>query len=263
MKKAIWLKVRSPFVLTSILYQTEKAIFAKTHEMKQYKHLFFDLDRTLWDFERNASEAYSEIYEKYDLRLRGVENLDHFVKCYLKHNDELWALYRDGKIEKEYLRWRRFEVTLNEFGIDDRTLAQDIGNDYVALSPQKKHLLPNALQTLDYLHNKYKMHIITNGFEEVQFVKLANSNLHRYFQHVITSEAAGFKKPDPGIFQFALNRVGALAADCLMIGDDIETDIFGASGVGMDAVFFNPAKVAGNNPALTQIADLIELTQIL
>lgn len=231
--------------------------------MTKYNHLFFDLDRTLWDFERNAFEAYSEIYEKYDLRLRGVENLDHFVKCYLRHNDELWALYRNGKIEKEYLRWRRFEVTLNEFGIDDQVLAQDIGNEYVKLSPQKKHLLPNALQTLDYLHNKYIMHIITNGFEEVQFVKLYNSNLHHYFQHVITSEAAGFKKPDPGIFHYALKKVGAAADECLMIGDDMETDILGASNVGIDAVFFTPAGVEDNNIALTQITDLIELTQIL
>jgi len=231
--------------------------------MNRYRHIFFDLDRTLWDFERNAFEAYSEIYEKYDLRLRGVANLDHFVKCYLRHNDELWALYRDGKIEKEYLRWRRFEVTLNDFGIDDQGLAQDIGNDYVTLSPQKKHLLPNALETLDYLRGKYRMHIITNGFEEVQFLKLANSNLHHYFQHVITSEAAGAKKPDPAIFRFALSRVGAVSAECLMIGDDIETDILGASAVGMDAIFFNPGRVESANPAMTQISDLIELTQIL
>lgn len=231
--------------------------------MKAYKHIFFDLDKTLWDFEKNAAEAFTEIFEKFNLKSKGVKNLEEFVNSYLKHNDELWALYRIGKIEKEYLRWRRFEVTLNDFGIDDPALALQIGNEYVTISPRKTNLFPNTITCLEYLKNRYPLHIITNGFEEVQFTKLNNSNLSQYFRHIITSEAAGSKKPDPGIFHFALKTVGAKPAECLMIGDDIETDIQGAANIGMDAVFFNPEKLPHNGGVTHEIFDLLELTQIL
>ncbi|MBE0639429.1 MAG: noncanonical pyrimidine nucleotidase, YjjG family [Bacteroidales bacterium] len=231
--------------------------------MKVYKHLFFDLDSTLWDFEKNAHEAFTDIYIKFDLKGKGVISLDEFVRSYLKHNDELWALYRDGKIEKEYLRWRRFEVTLNDFGIHDPVLAKHIGNDYVTISPKKTNLFPNAIACLEYLKARYELHIITNGFEEVQYTKLENSNLRRYFRHVITSEAAGSKKPDPRIFNYALKTVGALPHESLMIGDDIETDIKGASNAGLDAVFFNPEKQPHNGGVTHEIFDLLELTHFL
>jgi putative hydrolase of the HAD superfamily len=235
----------------------------QTFLMKPYKHIFFDLDNTLWDFEKNACEAFTDIYEKFDLKGAGVDNLDQFVKSYIRHNEELWALYREGKIEKEYLRWRRFEVTLNDYGIDSPELALAIGNDYVTISPQKTNLFPNAIAVLDYLKDRYTMHIITNGFEEVQFTKLKNSKLRKYFTDVITSEAAGSKKPDPGIFAYALQKTGALAGESLMIGDDIETDIKGAAQAGMDTVYFNPGKLHHNGGVSLEINDLIELTQIL
>lgn len=231
--------------------------------MKIYKHIFFDLDSTLWDFEKNAREAFTDIYKKFELEKKGVDSLDDFVNRYLRHNEELWALYREGKIEKEYLRWRRFEVTLSDFGIDDPALAQKIGNEYVTISPQKINLLPNTIPVLDYLKDHYNLHIITNGFEEVQFTKLENSKLRHYFSQVITSEAAGCKKPDKCIFSFALKNAGALAAESLMIGDDIETDIIGAAKVGMDTVYFNPGKLPHNGGVQLEITDLIELKTIL
>jgi len=231
--------------------------------MKKYKHIFFDLDRTLWDFEKNAHEAYSEIYDKFDLRALGIKTIGEFVKSYLHHNDILWALYRDGKIEKVYLKSRRFELTLQDFGIDNPALAEKIGHDYVTISPQKTNLFPHTHEALVYLSKKYPLHIITNGFEEVQDNKLKNSKLEQYFKHVVTSEAAGCKKPDRGIFDFALETVGTSADECVMIGDDFDVDIVGAAGIGMDAIFFNPQKVAHNGGATFEINDLIELKNIL
>lgn len=231
--------------------------------MKQYKHVFFDLDRTLWDFEKNAQEAYAEIYKKYDLMHRGVSNIEAFTQSYLMHNDVLWALYRDGKIEKEYLRSRRFELTLLDFGIEDFSLAEQIGMDYITISPQKTNLFPHSIEILKYLSEKYPLHIITNGFEEVQFKKLKYSKLDEYFTHVITSEAAGCKKPDSGIFEYAFRLTGALPIESLMIGDDIEVDIVGAQDAGMDAIFFNPSKISHNGEVKQEVFDLIELKDLL
>jgi len=231
--------------------------------MKKYKHIFFDLDRTLWDFEKNAHEAYAEIYQEFKLKELGVPSIDDFVKNYLHHNEILWALYRDGKIEKVYLKSRRFELTLQDFGIDDPQLAKKIGEAYVTISPQKTNLFPNAHEILAYLNKKYPLHIITNGFEEVQDSKLKNSKLGQYFQHIITSEAAGCKKPTRCIFDFALETVGTSADECVMIGDDFEVDIVGATENGIDAIFFNPEKVTHNGGATFEIQDLIELKEIL
>jgi putative hydrolase of the HAD superfamily len=231
--------------------------------MKKYKHIFFDLDRTLWDFDKNAHEAFHDIYEKYHLSEKGVNSFEAFTESYLRHNTELWALYVEGKIEKSYLTSRRFEVTLLDFGIDDPGLAKQIGIDYITISPKKTNLFPNSIETLEYLFKRYPLHIITNGFEEVQFHKLHNSGLDKYFDKVITSEAAGCKKPDDCIFKYALETANALPQESLMIGDDIEVDILGAQNNGMDTVFFNPNKIAHNGGIQSEIFDLIELKNLI
>ena len=230
---------------------------------KQYKHIFFDLDMTLWDFEANAYEAYHDIFEKFKLKNLGIESIEDFLKSYFVHNDKLWDQYRKGKIEKEFLRSRRFELTLQDFGVDDPKLAEDIGMEYITISPQKTNLFPNAIEILRYLRSKYPLYIITNGFEEVQFTKLKNSRLEEYFLHVITSEEAGCKKPDAGIFRHALQKAGAKPEESLMIGDDPEVDVLGALDAGMDAVFFNPKKIPVNGNIRYVVHDLIELKQWL
>lgn len=230
---------------------------------KKYKHLFFDLDMTLWDFETNAHEAYRDIYTKFKLKSLGIASIDSFLECYFVHNDKLWDLYRKGQIEKEVLRSLRFELTLRDFGIDDPGLAEAIGMEYITISPQKTNLFPHVHEVLQYLQGRYPLYIITNGFEEVQYTKLKNSRLDGYFRHVVTSEDAGCKKPDPGIFNYALEKAGAKAEDCLMIGDDPEVDILGAQSAGMDGIYFNPKKISSNGYVNYVIHDLIELKQWL
>mgnify|MGYP000106080760 CR=1 FL=1 len=168
-----------------------------------YKHIFFDLDRTLWDFEKNSHEVLNDLYFKYNLLSRGIVSVEDFIKRYKVNNEKLWDLYRQNKIEKEKLRDERFRVTLEEYNIHDDKLASQIGLDYIEQCPLKTNLFPFVHSTLSFLKDRYELHIITNGFEEVQFKKLKNNNLLDYFNQVITSEQVGYKKPSKEIFNYS------------------------------------------------------------
>ena len=229
----------------------------------KYIHLFFDLDRTLWDFDGSTRLAFEEIFKNHKLAEKGVPSVDAFHKQYSLHNNELWARYRVGGIEKEELRWLRYYLTLLDFGIDDKQLAESIGEDYLSMIANKVSLFPNAFRILEYLKPKYKLHLITNGFNEVQTQKLAVSGLGKYFLEVVTSEEAGFKKPDERIFHYAMQKAGAVPEDSLMIGDDPEVDIEGAKNIGMDQVLFDPEGKFDKNAATFYIRDLWELKDIL
>jgi len=229
----------------------------------KYQHLFFDLDRTLWDFDKSAAETFDEIYHKYELKELGVKTLEDFHAVYTHHNNILWEEYRHGRIEKEVLSNLRYFLTLQDFGIEDEKLAAEIGKDYLEISPRKVNLFPNAISVLDYLSPKYLLHLITNGFSEVQETKLRVSGLGEYFRTVITSEEAGVKKPNPEIFQFALQKAGANINNSLMIGDDFEVDIVGAKNVGIDQVLFDPEKKYQQNGSTFTIRDLGELRGFL
>lgn len=230
--------------------------------MKIYKHLFFDLDRTLWDFEINSVKALKLIFDKRDLH-QVFPDFDAFIKTYKDHNERLWGLYKLRKIRKDELRDERFRLTLKDFGLDDAKLAEQIGNDYVELSPMQTVLFPDTIEVLDYLSAKYKMHIITNGFVEVQYKKLRISGLEKYFERVTTSEEAKASKPKPGIFRAALSSANAKKTESLMIGDDLENDILGAKKFGIDQVFFNPNSSNHNESVTFEIQGLKQLTDIL
>jgi putative hydrolase of the HAD superfamily len=207
---------------------------------KKYKHLFIDLDKTIWDFEKNTQVTFREIFEKYKIADLGKVELPAFFQAYTRINDMLWALYRENKIKKEKLNVYRFELALNEFNIDNLMLATQIAEDFITLSPLKTILFPHAHEALSYLKSKYQLHLITNGFEEVQQKKLDVCDLRKYFKTITTSEEAGVKKPERWIFELALQKAAAHASESLMIGDDLEVDVAGAKGIGMDTLFFNP-----------------------
>ena len=234
-----------------------------TGKIMKYKHIFFDLDRTLWDFDTSARIAFGELFEKYKLNQKGVQSVDVLQNTYNLHNDRLWALYREGKIKKEILRGKRFLLTLKDFGIDDVILSEKIGQDYIAISPLRVALFPHAEEILQYLSPKYQLNLITNGFSEVQAIKLISSGLGKYFKVVVTSEEAGYKKPDERIFNYAFEKSGAKPGESIMIGDDFEVDVKGALAVGMDQVFFDPNKVFSQNGSTFYINDLKELEGIL
>ncbi len=226
-------------------------------------HIFFDLDRTLWDFEKSAEQAFEEIFITHALSEKGIPSAKQFHNAYSIHNNKLWDQYRKGEITKEILRGLRFKLTLKDFGIENAKLGEEIGTDYVRLSPLKVNLFPNAMEVLEYLSGNYKMHIITNGFAEVQAIKLRESGMIRYFDEVITSEEAGVKKPHPGIFEFAFKQSGAVAENSIMIGDDYEVDIIGARDMGMKQIFVDHKDNGNVNGCTFRITNLKEIMNIL
>ena len=204
----------------------------------KYKHLFFDLDHTLWDFDANAKLALAKLHIDLDLVSKGVHDFDLFHKNYLKHNEKLWARYRNGFINQQELRIKRMWLTLLDFKIADEELTRQLSELFLQLLPTRTLLFPDTIETLNYLLDKgYHMHLITNGFEETQHSKLINSGLQKYFLEVITSEGSQSLKPHKEIFDFALRKTGASLNESIMIGDSLEIDIAGARNAGMDQVF--------------------------
>lgn len=229
----------------------------------KYRHIFIDLDRTLYDFDLSTRVTFLELFDKFGLYERGVKPFEKFFELYLKNNVTLWEKYRNGEISKRFLNVHRFHITLLDFGIDDRAFAGRFAADYLHLSPRKKALFPNVIEVLEYLHKKYTLHIITNGFEEVQEIKIKANELDKYFNTITTSEEAGSKKPDLLIFKYALNKAGASAEESLMIGDDLEVDIDGAKKVGMDGLFCNFDNLSHNGQVTFEVKSFAEIKEIL
>jgi putative hydrolase of the HAD superfamily len=223
----------------------------------KYKHLFFDLDHTLWDFEANSRQTLQELYHTLELEAKGISDFDLFHKNYLRHNDKLWDRYRNGYIKVDELRWKRMWLALLDFKIANETLAREMGVIFLDLLPTRKILFPHTVEILDYLvEKKYQLHLITNGFEKTQHSKLKNSGLDRYFIEVITSEGSNSLKPHKEIFDYAFQKTGALPKESIMIGDTIDVDILGALNAGIDQVHVNhlttePVPINGKLPTYT------------
>jgi putative hydrolase of the HAD superfamily len=206
----------------------------------KYRHLFFDLDHTLWDFDSNARSTLEELYAKLELGTRGVHDFSLFHTKYLEHNERLWEKYRKGEIRQEELRTKRMSLSLLEFKIADDLLAKEMGALFLELLPTRNILFPGTLETLGYLHEKgYRLHLITNGFEATQHHKLQYSGLKPFFTEVITSEGSNSLKPQKEIFEYAFRKTGATPAESIMIGDSMEVDILGAVNAGMHQVHIN------------------------
>lgn len=208
--------------------------------MPKYKHLFFDLDHTLWDFDANAKETLTELYRIFNLREKINTAFEDFYPSYLFHNEVLWDRYHKGLITADELKWKRMWRTLLDFKIADESLARELSGKFLEILPTKKILFPYTIEILDYLTERsYVLHLITNGFEKTQWSKLNNSGLGGYFTHVITSETSNSLKPKKEIFEYAMDKANASLPQSIMIGDNLEADIQGAMNAGMDSVFVN------------------------
>ena len=231
--------------------------------MRVYKHIFFDLDHTIWDFDSNAKATLSDLYAQ-GLGLKVKADFNDFYERYIFHNAHLWSRYEKGFIGVEELKWKRMWRTMLDFKLADEKLSKEISMQFLEILPTKNAVFPYTFEILDYLtQKKYTLHLITNGFEKVQRMKLQNSGLDKYFVEVITSEGSNSLKPKKEIFDFALNKTNALLNESIMIGDNQDADIQGAMNAGMDQVFVNhiqaPLKL---NPTYT-ITHLKELENIL
>lgn len=228
-----------------------------------YKHLFFDLDHTLWDFDRNSAESLTELFETFKLAELGIPSSEEFSRHFITINKKLWADFDRNLIEHTYIRQHRFPLVFQSLGVDESAVHADLNAEYLRLLPRKAHLLESAREILDYLKGRYTMHIITNGFAEIQAIKLDSSEIAHYFTHVITSETANAKKPNPLVFQYAMEISGTSTTESIMIGDNYEADILGAKGVGLDTIFYNPQGILVDDQPTYDIRHWKELMAIL
>lgn len=221
--------------------------------------VFFDLDHTLWDFDKNSTLAFGTIFAERHPSI----SIDSFIKEYVPINQSCWKLFQYNKITHQELRYNRLKFSFDalDYSISDQDIDL-ISNEYLDRLPENNHLFDGTFEILDYLKSKYTLHIITNGFAEVQDRKMSNSNLKPYFATITNSEMAGVKKPDPKIFEYALNLANANKATSIMIGDSLDADVQGALDFGLDAIFFGE-----NNtellPAIKQVDHLLKLKHYL
>lgn len=208
--------------------------------MIKYRHLLFDLDHTLWDYDRNVRESLSELFEIYLLADLGVPTFDAFYGAFTTVNADLWNAYNRGQIDRTILRKERFRKIFEHLGADGSAVPSKMENDFMRRTSSKPHLFPHSKETLAYLHDRYRLHIISNGFDESQAMKMASSGLTSFFKLIVTSETTSYRKPDKRIFEYTLDKLGAEPEVCLMIGDNPDTDIMGAKDANIDQVLFNP-----------------------
>ena len=224
------------------------------------EHIFFDLDHTLWDFEKNSALTFQEILSASNISI----DIDEFLHTYVPINLKYWKKYREEKILKKELKYIRLKETFDQlqFSVDDQTI-DHLSDQYILKLPNYNHLFEGTIEILEYLKEKYKLHIITNGFEEVQNKKMKKSGILHFFDHIITSESVGVKKPNPKVFEYALNKAKTNASSSVMIGDNLEADISGAINCGMEAIHFNSEKTPQIPDHITSINHLLEIKKYL
>ncbi len=221
--------------------------------------IFFDLDHTLWDFDKNSNLTFIKIFKLNELEI----DIDVFLEAYHPINTNYWNLYRENKISKEKLRFYRLADTFKKLKIEvGDSMTRKLSFDYIDYLSDFNHLIPGAIEILEYLENKYSMHIITNGFKEVQKKKLEKSTITKYFKTITISEEVGYKKPSPIIFDYALKKANAINSNSLMIGDSYQADILGAINVGVNAILFNYHNIDPNDNIIS-VNNLSDLSSYL
>jgi putative hydrolase of the HAD superfamily len=203
-----------------------------------------------------------EIYEIFNLS-RWPFTLEEFMKYFHETNNYLWDKFNHRLIDREELRNNRFKIILGKLGVKEEDVPAEIGEAYLEIAPSKSSVMPFTYEILDYLFPKYKLHIISNGFDDVQHRKLKAANIFHYFDKIITSDNSGYRKPQKEIFDFSMDSAGATRADSLFVGDNLDTDIVGAQNAQMDHIFYNPEKKPHPYQVTHEIVSLKEIMKIL
>lgn len=229
--------------------------------LKDKRHLFFDLDDTLWDFQANSERVLRQLYQERNLKEKLGTEVEEFLEEYKRVNLLFWSLFGQGKITKVHLREQRFKESLKRFRYENEEENQILTREYLARAPKGNQLKQGCLEILEYLREKYELHILTNGFREIQAIKIDSGGIRHYFRHILISEEHGLYKPDMRIFRLAEKISGGNPKECVMIGDNLENDIYGAVNAGWEAIHLdndNSSEFEGH-----KIAQLYELKEIL
>ncbi len=231
--------------------------------MKTYKAVFLDWDDTIGDWTTAEYKALQDIYTDYRL-IQLYPSFEDYLNEYKPYNLELWSMYGHGEVTKEWLHLQRFLRPIERLPLPDdelRDMAHEMGTVFLKLTNKYFCLLPEAEEMVKYLAGKYPLTIISNGFKEVQYYKFEHSGLAKYFAHTLISEEMGINKPQPGIFQIALERNGITADEAVMIGDSYSSDIAGAKAAGIDQIWIHPADTS--ETATCIVPKLIDILNIL
>jgi len=231
--------------------------------VSNYTHIFFDLDRTLWDYDSNATITLHDLIDRYKIINGYAIQKEEFIQQFFTVNDDLWARFDEGSIDKEYIRTKRFKMVLEGLGINEFNYIEQLQEDFISECPTKGKLIAGAREMIEELSRKYSLYIITNGFDGIQHTKIKFAGLEEYFDEIITSERAQVQKPNPLIFEYALKIANVDKSRSIMIGDNFDSDIIGAKAAGIDQVYFNPEnRKNGFNPTF-EITHLDQLSNIL
>ncbi|WP_162340901.1 YjjG family noncanonical pyrimidine nucleotidase [Cyclobacterium salsum] len=231
--------------------------------MKAYRHLLFDLDHTLWDYDSNVRDSLTELYTQHRLADLGGSSFEVFFHAFQATNLELWDQFNSGQVDRDQLRAIRFQKVFTKARLATSQIPKSLEDDFISLTSSKAKVMDQAIEILQYLGEKYDLHIVTNGFNESQYAKLKASDLERHFKVIVTSESSGFRKPDQRIFAHTLREIGTISEECLMIGDNPNSDIQGAKNAAIDQVHFNPGNIQSPVPATFTIRHLSELKDFL
>ncbi len=227
----------------------------------KYKTIFFDLDETIWDYRSNAEDTLVELFQLHQLKT--YFSLTEFIQQFFIVNKELWDLFDLKKIDKSIIRDRRFPMVLERLQLENVSLGLTMQQEFMEMCPRKKKIFPKAVEVIQQLHTHFNLHIITNGFEDIQMLKMKSAGVDMYFDHLITSELAGAQKPDKKIFEFALQKAKSVPSECFMIGDNLLADVQGAKNAGMEAILFNPNQDMHNEKIEYEVQQLSEIIPIL
>ncbi len=231
--------------------------------MQKYKNIFIDLDDTIYDFAAASRESFREAYDLLGYA-QYFQSFNHFLSLYEPYNLELWKRYGEGKITKAELNRKRYAYPLKMVGIDNQELADTFCREVLGRIPTKNKVVPGAIELLEYLHPRYNLYILSNGFKELQAHKMQTAGLCKYFKRLILSDDIGINKPRPELFIHALQVTNSATEESIMIGDMFDTDIAGAAGVSMDQIFFNRKNIAPLPFEPTyQVKELTEIKNIL
>lgn len=232
--------------------------------MNNIRHIFFDLDNTLWDHRKNAILTLNELFERKEIQEKHHILFEEFHAKYDEINEDLWVKIRDGIIDKDFLRKHRFYDTFLYFGIDDEHLAEYFEKHFLDEIINYNELIDGSIEILDYLKEKgYQLHVVSNGFHEVTNRKVEKSGLKKYFETVVSAEDAKAMKPDERIFQYSLDLANAKKQESVFIGDDWIADAKGASSFGLEVIFFDVFKEHTSENGIKIVHHLKEIKEIL